>query len=128
MGSRSKNSNKRFRQKLTDEGGAVLLDFYSQVLANIEKAESGELLSWSERARLCTRFRSRLPDFCQRHGLGVADGYIETIQRLVSGDRLEFFERDALDRIKKLLRTIVGATQGIRDGSAQAYADFLERL
>ena len=103
MGSRSKSGKHR---KGSRKDRNESFDFWQRVLDVIAQFEAGELVSWNDRALLYTRFTARLPDFCERHGLGVADGYIDVIHRLVEGKKLEFFDRDALKRLKKLLHTI----------------------
>lgn len=111
MGSRSKSGKRRKGSRKTE---VESFDFWQSVLDAINWREDGQRLSWNERALLYTRFAARMPNFCELHGLGCPDGYINVIRRLVEGERLEFFDRDALKRIKKLLCEITQTAKEVR--------------
>ena len=114
MGSRSKTGR---RTKGSRKSKLMTTDFWRDILTAIESREEGALLSWKDRALLYTRCTLRLPNLCKLHGLGCPDGYIDVIKRLVEGKKLEFFDRDALKRIKKLLREIIRTAGDMRMAS-----------
>ena len=114
MGSRSKTGR---RTKGSRKSKLETADFWRDILVAIESREEGAALTWKNRALLYTRFVVRLPNFCKLHGLGCPDGYVDVIKRLVEGKKLEFFDRDALKRLKKLLCEIVGSAKKIGEAT-----------
>ena len=128
MGSRSKGAN-RVRSMGASRPASEIPDaveFYRRVLSALADAENaGALpLSWDQRSLLITRFTHRLPDLCDRHGLGCASGYVEVVRRVVMKKRLEWFERDALARIKRILNEILDEFQSMRYAEADAMTLF----
>ncbi|MHC4429607.1 MAG: hypothetical protein ACYS0D_13535 [Planctomycetota bacterium] len=98
-------------------------DFWKRAVIAIRLRQEGQTLTWNQRAMLVTKLPSRLPDLCKRHGLGCPDGYVEALQRLATGKRMEFFDRDGIKKLVAVLDEVVGATDQFR-ANADA-ADYL---
>lgn len=128
MSSRSKNGHRRNANKRVEYDKILNFEFWQRALTAIEAAEKDPTsLSWNSRSLLVTRLGGRLPDLCERHGLGVPDGYVAAIAQLVSCKPLEWFESDAIKRLKKLLSAIIGEAQVIRSRAAHVDAVGLPR-
>lgn len=111
MGSRSKQGRKRTTGSSAGFGSEdVGTDYWRKVYDVIKLAQDDKQLTWTQRALLFTQFPKELPRLCKRHGMpGAEKGFIMVIRRLVLRERLECFDRDALNKLLRLLNTLVKA-------------------
>jgi hypothetical protein len=107
MGSRSKQLRraKADRVVLAEQKGA---EFLKNVLGLINRVLAGARLTWDERAALMTKLPGMLPSLCKRHDVSNRlEGFIMVSQRLSRREPLEFFDRDLVTRLVKLLNTVM---------------------
>lgn len=125
MGSRSKGKRKLSTALAPRPAGPdIENDFWKNAVVAIRLAQEDQVLTWNQRAVLVTMLPARMPTFCSRHALGYHEGYCEALSRLATKKRMEFFDRDLLKRLVRVLDEVVDAARSIH----RAEADSLRAL
>lgn len=114
MGSRSRSARQGRRHARKPRPASPQVEFYREALEVIAHAVQGKQLTWNQRALLWTRLPSQLPGLCERFDAGVrSEAFIMVLHRLGSSKHLEFFDRDILKHLIKLLQEITADEGGI---------------
>jgi len=92
--------------------------FWQRVLMALATVEQGETLSWGSRAVLVTQLPVRLVNLCSIHDMGEPLMYTEAVKRVVAGDRLEWFDKDRLKKLKSVMHKIIAEYHAIRRAEA----------
>ena len=92
--------------------------FWQRVLMALATVEQGETLSWGSRAVLVTQLPVRLVNLCSIHDMGEPLMYTEAVKRVVAGDRLEWFDKERLKKLKSVMHKIIAEYQAIRRAEA----------
>lgn len=86
----------------------TLANFFGGTLIVIGRAENGKPLSAEQQEILITKLPDSLANVCVTNGARESTaGFIMLSKRLGRGERLESFDRDALQKLKKFMSRII---------------------
>ena len=131
MSSKSQKTKRAMSMSQPDQLGEDVTnaEFWSGVLKMIIKAEQardgGEPLTWTERSALYTGLAVTLPKTCEQYGhASMSTAFVMAVRQLTAGARMEFFDWDALKKLKQMVLQIKGVIDALDAAQADITASF----